>query len=848
MNSISTVQRWWRSHIKQAPLDWVLALNRKPLVIAFLTATFIGGSIAFTFRMDARTQDLSYIMIMIVGVSLVVALVIAKCSLPHAAEMALIISGFLTVAALQFATVVLSEDVAFRLRSHATAMSVWKPIPSIFGFPVFPSFIFIGGTVVLDNLSLYLTKLTQGDPFEMRITGTSLVYALGWMGVAVMQTGRLCGIFEFQQALAGEKALMESIIAMMCNSIVWLSEDGGMVVRTDQRFAMLIGRDVTGEQVSGSFPEDERGRIQDCLQRAKEAPALLPTTLVSAAGARIPVEMFVVGNRNVSKAEGSEGHTPAFLLGIRLASTQQGTEELTGVDIREEHMTLLAENRDKRAQAELAEDLQSAGLSLPETTSTGRMWKNVDVDRWLQGTPEERAVELRSSLQKVGALGQAEHWLIDQSELEIEPKQVLGAGSFGYVVGGWFHGSPIAIKVAKHQKDASVSHLVSIANEIRILRHVRHPCIVLFHGACVEPTGGEVLLVLERIRGPDLYDYVTKHSADAEIYKRFQLMLDVACALRYLHSQIPQIVHGDLKGSNVLVEATIPRAKLVDFGLSRLLTKEAKPLGGSLAWMAPELIIPPRSKPQAGADVFSFGRLAYLIIACRKPLHGINRKVVIDMAKRGVMHKLLWNEDKPLHKECKKMCQEMLSFEPQDRPSMAQVHIEASSWTLPNMAKHMPSLALVKTEEGSEARTRDDTADDGSNLREMLNSVRSEQPVLALPGKRATQDAVKRILAVNATLQWNILLPPGCCCTYHAAMTELLRIADELNCSGCNNIYAPFQNFQCSSCGVLDVEAQDCCPVCNKSASRVGSETLGSIQEEEEPDGVAAQRSTVCSL
>eukprot|EP00974_Lingulodinium_polyedra_P113246 10962139-Lingulodinium_polyedra.AAC.1 len=59
----------------------------------------------------------------------------------------------------------------------------------------------------------------------------------------------------------------------------------------------------------------------------------------------------------------------------------------------------------------------------------------------------------------------------------------------------------------------------------------------------------------------------------------------------YLHSQCPRIVHGDLKGANVLVtgsgEGVCP--KLLDFGLARVLTRNARPLGGALDWIAPEV-------------------------------------------------------------------------------------------------------------------------------------------------------------------------------------------------------------------------------------------------------------------
>ena len=60
--------------------------------------------------------------------------------------------------------------------------------------------------------------------------------------------------------------------------------------------------------------------------------------------------------------------------------------------------------------------------------------------------------------------------------------------------------------------------------------------------------------------------------AGPSLVRRCQLLNDVGCALVYLHSLDPIVVHGDIKGDNVLVAGSPDhvQAKPTDFGLSRL--------------------------------------------------------------------------------------------------------------------------------------------------------------------------------------------------------------------------------------------------------------------------------------
>lgn len=105
---------------------------------------------------------------------------------------------------------------------------------------------------------------------------------------------------------------------------------------------------------------------------------------------------------------------------------------------------------------------------------------------------------------------------------------------------------------------------------------------------------------------------------------RLKVLLDIASALVYLHSLDPRIVHCDLKPENVLIEQQriMVLARLVDFGLSRLVTSNARHIGGTRLWMAPELRrsgTASVTKPVPSVDVFSFGLLTRFMATGRLP-------------------------------------------------------------------------------------------------------------------------------------------------------------------------------------------------------------------------------------
>ncbi|KAG6875922.1 hypothetical protein C0993_006786 [Termitomyces sp. T159_Od127] len=128
---------------------------------------------------------------------------------------------------------------------------------------------------------------------------------------------------------------------------------------------------------------------------------------------------------------------------------------------------------------------------------------------------------------------------------------------------------------------------------------------------------------------------------------RLPLAVGVARGLNYLHDK--GIIHGDLKGSNVLVD-DLGTARVADFGISSISDPEILTLtshsgaaskGGTVRWQAPELIamqddfVIKNSKP---SDAYAWACVCYEIFTGRIPLDHLpnDAAVMYHVAVKGV--------------------------------------------------------------------------------------------------------------------------------------------------------------------------------------------------------------------
>ncbi|MBZ3869001.1 Serine/threonine-protein kinase DCLK2 [Sciurus carolinensis] len=166
--------------------------------------------------------------------------------------------------------------------------------------------------------------------------------------------------------------------------------------------------------------------------------------------------------------------------------------------------------------------------------------------------------------------------------------KVIGDGNFAVVKECMDRstGKEFALKIIDKAKCCGKEHLIE--NEVSILRRVKHPNIIML----VEEmeTATELFLVMELVKGGDLFDAITSSTKYTE-RDGSAMVYNLANALRYLHGL--SIVHRDIKPENLLVceypDGT-KSLKLGDFGLATVVEGPLYTVCGTPTYVAPEII------------------------------------------------------------------------------------------------------------------------------------------------------------------------------------------------------------------------------------------------------------------
>ncbi|KAJ7592861.1 kinase-like domain-containing protein [Mycena floridula] len=210
-----------------------------------------------------------------------------------------------------------------------------------------------------------------------------------------------------------------------------------------------------------------------------------------------------------------------------------------------------------------------------------------------------------------------------------------------------FHGTlvthnrnhPVALKMLRVFEASEQDTLRRLNRECAIWSQLTHKNVLPFLGLCydIAPTSIPVLV------SPfcELGD-VSRYLHDYPHADRHSIILGVALGLEYLHSK--DIVHGDLKVANVLVDSSNMEPCICDFGISKIIGMRGFTTltPGTPRYMAPELFYvldgsESSSTTSKSSDVYAFGLLVLEILIAPEPLKPRPKRVNITIPVRDAL-------------------------------------------------------------------------------------------------------------------------------------------------------------------------------------------------------------------
>jgi len=206
--------------------------------------------------------------------------------------------------------------------------------------------------------------------------------------------------------------------------------------------------------------------------------------------------------------------------------------------------------------------------------------------------------------------------------------EVLGQGGMGVVLKARDPAldRTVAIKVLTPALAHGATARRRFAREARAAAAVGHEHIVAIHA--VDEFRGLLYLVMQYIPGRSLQERLDA-SGPLEVKEILRIGTQAARALAAAHAQ--GVVHRDIKPANILLENSIERVKLTDFGLARAIDDVSLTQSGIIAgtpqYMAPEQA---RGEPvDARSDLFSLGAVLYAMASGRSPFRADSAMAVL---------------------------------------------------------------------------------------------------------------------------------------------------------------------------------------------------------------------------
>ena len=224
-------------------------------------------------------------------------------------------------------------------------------------------------------------------------------------------------------------------------------------------------------------------------------------------------------------------------------------------------------------------------------------------------------------------------------EADFELLDILGEGGMGivYQARQTSVDRTIALKMIRPDKAERGDVKARLLAEAAVTGDLNHPNIVPIYDVG-ETESGAFFYAMKEVRGVPW----ARDLAGKSLRQNIEILLRVADALAFAHSR--GVIHRDLKPDNVML-GDYGEVLVMDWGMAMTVgdSGKAEPVtsrssvGGTPAYMAPEMAMADRERIGVGTDIYLLGAVLYELVSGQPPHIGRTVNEMMDAAARNVI-------------------------------------------------------------------------------------------------------------------------------------------------------------------------------------------------------------------
>ncbi|ESK95619.1 hypothetical protein Moror_12591 [Moniliophthora roreri MCA 2997] len=208
----------------------------------------------------------------------------------------------------------------------------------------------------------------------------------------------------------------------------------------------------------------------------------------------------------------------------------------------------------------------------------------------------------------------------------------VSGGGYADIWKGYMNGSELICHKVLRIFTASfdeVKLLKDLSKEVLIWRQLRHPYIHSFLGICADLFRPSLSIISPWMEHGSITNFLEgKQGAHLGTEFKIQLIHQVAKGIQYLHEHEPPVIHGDIKGANILISNDF-QCRITDFGISTMeidhrFDASDSVIRGSIPWLAPELMNPEPvivTQHAKSRDIYALGCTMMEILSGKPPFY-----------------------------------------------------------------------------------------------------------------------------------------------------------------------------------------------------------------------------------